>query len=84
VNKAKLTAPKIPGLRLVGWLRTIDGEPDWSEDCVTVRASDMLDMLESYNDSGRDDSYSAIPLYTPVEVVPASRQIAGSSQEPTR
>jgi hypothetical protein len=40
----------------VCWLRTLNGEPDWSEDCV----GDPDVVMNGY---AREDGYDAMPLY---------------------
>lgn len=45
--------PAVPVL----WLRTINGKPDWAEDCVDVDAGTLLEGYEE------DSGYAVMPLY---------------------
>ena len=44
----------------VAWIRTLNGKPDWSEDCL---ANSWQNAVDGYGDAEDNDRYDAIPLY---------------------
>ena len=48
----------------IAWLRTLNGDPDWQEDCVHAYEDDARRNLNAYIEgAGEGEVYSIIPLY---------------------
>src|SRR5882672_7286877 len=55
--------PARPDVKQTVWVRTLNGEIDWGEDCIGPRPEDLqIDSMNEYAEPG--EVYTAAPFYT--------------------